>query len=189
MDSDDLDAVREVLAGRTDRFADLVRRYQRLMGSLVYRMGVPPEDSEDVVSEVFIKVYENLARYRPDHAFSTWIYRIGANHILDYQRKKRRERGRRELDERMADTGPPPSEGAERSELAERVRRLLPLLDERYRACLILMHVEGKKIEEICRILDLPSGTVKTRLARGRARFAEIIRRHDPALLEEGVLP
>ncbi len=188
VDADDLDAVREVLAGRTERFSHLVRRYQRLVGSLVYRMGVPPEDSEDIVSEVFIKVYENLGRYRPDHAFSTWIYRIATNHILDHQRRRRRERPRAELTETLADPGPPPSDRVERGEVSERVRRLLPLLDEKYRAALILMHVEGKKIEEIAVIIGVPAGTVKTRLARGRDKLAEIIRRHDPSLLQEEVL-
>ena len=69
------------------------------------------------------------------------------------------------------------------------MRKLLPLLDVKYRAALVLMHVEGKKVEEISVILEIPTGTVKTRLARGRARLAAIIRKHDPSLLEEGVLP
>jgi RNA polymerase sigma-70 factor (ECF subfamily) len=189
VEADDLEAVRDVLAGRTERFSYLVRRYQRLVGSLVYRMGVPAEDSEDLVSEIFIKVYENLGRYRPDHAFSTWLYRIGANHVLDYQRRHRREKPRVELPETLPDPGPLPSASAERTEVSERVRRLLPLLDEKYRAVLILMHVEEKKVEEIAAILDLPSGTVKTRLARGRDRLAELIRLHDPGLLDEGVTP
>ena len=187
-DADDLEAVREVLAGRTERFSHLVRRYQRLVGSLTYRMGVQADDAEDVVSEVFIKVYENLGRYRPEHAFSTWIYRIAANHILDYQRRRRRDRGKTELDDALPDPGQSASHEFSRMEVTERVRRLLPLLDEKYRAALILMHVEGMSIEEISRVLDLPSGTVKTRLARGRTRFAEIVRRHDPSLLEEEFL-
>jgi len=189
VDADDLEAVRDVLAGRTERYSHLVRRYQRLVGSLAYRMGVTPEDTEDLVSEIFIKIYENLGRYRPDHAFSTWIYRVATNHILDHQRRLRRERPRLELTETMADPGPLPSSDAERAQVSERVRRLLPLLDEKYRAVLILMHVEGKKIEEISGIIGIPSGTVKTRLARGRERLAEIIRRNDPSLLDEGVLP
>lgn len=188
-DADDLEAVGEVLAGHSERFAHLVRRYQKLVGSVVYRMGVPQEDLEDVVSEVFIKVYENLGRYRPDHAFSTWIYRIAANHTLDHQRRRRRDRGKTELDERIADPSPPPSEGLERNEVSERVRRLLPLLEEKYREVLVLMHVEGMKIEEISDLLGLPSGTVKTRLARGRVRLADIVRRHDPSLMTEGSVP
>lgn len=188
VDADDLEAVREVLAGRTERYSHFVRRYQRLIGSLVYRMGVPPEDTDDVVSEVFIKIYENLGRYKPEHAFSTWIYRIATNHILDHQRRLRRERPRSELSENLADPGESPSRFAERGEISARVRRLLPLLDEKYRAALILMHVEGKKIEEISLIVGVPVGTVKTRLSRGRTRLAEIIRRHDPSLLEEGAV-
>ena len=186
VDADDLEAVREVLAGRTERFSHLVRRYQRLIGSLVYRMGVSQDDSEDLVSEIFIKIYENLDKFRPEHAFSTWIYRIAANHILDHQRRHKRDRFNTEVTEALPDPGPAPSEGVERAQVSERVRKLLPLLDEKYRAALILMHVEGKKVEEIALIIGIPTGTVKTRLARGRERLAEIIRRHDPTLLEEG---
>ena len=186
VDPEDLAAVNEVLAGRTERYSHLVQRYQRLVGSLTYRMGVKPEDTEDIVSEIFIKVYENLGRYRPDHAFSTWIYRIATNHILDHQRRVRRERPRTELSETLADPGPLASEQAERGDVSRRVQRLLPLLDEKYRAALILMHVEGKKIEEIAQIMGVPTGTVKTRLSRGRARLAELIRANDPDLMEEG---
>jgi len=188
VDPEDLEAVSEVLAGRTERYSHLVRRYQRLVGSLAYRMGVRPEDTEDIVSEIFIKVYENLGRYRPEHAFSTWIYRIATNHILDHQRRLRRQGPKTELSETIADPGPLASEVAERGDVARRVRRLLPLLDEKYRAALILMHVEGKKIEEIAEIIGIPTGTVKTRLSRGRQRLADLIREHDPDLMEEGIL-
>jgi RNA polymerase sigma factor (sigma-70 family) len=188
VEPDDLRAVEEVLAGRTDAYGALIRRYQRLVGSLAYRMGVPSGDAEDLVSEIFIKVYENLGRYRPEHAFSTWLYRIAANHILDWQRRRRREKGFEEIDERIPDRAIPTDERAVRTETSERVRRLLPRLEEKYRSILILMHVEGMKVEEIAHLLGLPTGTVKTRLSRGRARFAEIIRRHDPGLIEEGPL-
>lgn len=185
VDPDDLEVVNAVLAGRTESYSVLVRRYQRLVGSVAYRMGVPADDTEDVVSEVFIKVYENLRRYRPDHALSTWIYRIAVNHVLDHKRRHRHERGWTEVNEKLVDPGAPPSAGVERMEVAMRVRRLLPLLESKYRQVLVLMHVEEKKVEEISEILGLPSGTVKTRLARGRVRLAEIIRRHDPALMKE----
>ena len=189
VDADDLEAVRAVLAGQTERFTYLVNRYQRLVGSLIYRMGVASEDGDDLVSEIFIKVYENLGRYRPEHAFSTWLYRIAANHILDHQRRHRREKPRVEVSEMIADPGAGPAAAVERAQISERVRRLLPLLDEKYRAVLVLMHVEGKKVEEIAAVLSIPTGTVKTRLSRGRSRLAEIIRTNDPGLLDQGVLP
>lgn len=188
VDADDLAAVRDVLAGKTERFEHLVTRYQRLVGSLVYRMGVATEDSEDLMSEIFIKTYENLGKYRPEHAFSTWLYRIAANHVLDHQRRRRREKPQVEVNETLADPGEGPSVLAERTQVTERIRRLLPLLDEKYRVVLVLMHIEGKKVEEISEILSIPSGTVKTRLSRGRDRLAEIIRERDPGLLDESVL-
>jgi RNA polymerase sigma factor (sigma-70 family) len=189
VEADDLRAVNEVLAGRSESYEHIVRRYQRLVGSLIYRMGVSATDAEDLMSEIFIKAYENLARYRPEHAFSTWLYRIAANHVLDHQRRRRREKPHVEATETIAFVGPTASSEVERHETSERVRRLLPLLDERYRVVLILLHVEGKKVEEIAEILDLPTGTVKTRLSRGRERLARIIRENDPDLMKEGLLP
>ena len=67
----DLRVVREVLDGRSERFAELVTRYQSLVAGIAWRSGCRREDVEDVVSEVFLKVYRNLHQYRPDHAFST----------------------------------------------------------------------------------------------------------------------
>ena len=69
--AEDLRIVREVLEGRSERFRELVIRYQNLVAGIAWRSGCRREDAEDVVSEVFLKVYENLHQFRPDHAFST----------------------------------------------------------------------------------------------------------------------
>ena len=67
-----------VLQGDTQAFSELMERYQRLVASVAWRYGVPQQEIEDVVSEVFIKTFSNLDRYRPEHAFSTWFYRLAA---------------------------------------------------------------------------------------------------------------
>ena len=72
----DLEIVNEVLSGKTDRFRELVTRYQNMVAGIAWRSGCRREDVEDVVSEVLLKVYRNLHQYKPDHPFSTWLYSI-----------------------------------------------------------------------------------------------------------------
>src|SRR2546428_7209908 len=98
----DVDLIRDVLAGRVERFEVLVRRYQRLVATAALRMGTPRDGVEDVTSEVFYKVYKSLGRYRPEHALSTWLYRITINAALDRRRSMRHERRMEELSPSLA---------------------------------------------------------------------------------------
>ncbi len=180
----DIDVVQEVLSGRTEAFETIVRRYQNLVASVAYRLAVRRDDIEDVVSDVFIKIYRNLDSYRPEFRLSTWIHKVATNQVLDHLRRQRRELRDPEMPRVLKDPAPLASERLAARERAERVREALGELPGKYRAALVLMHVEGKGIEEIARILSLPAGTVKTRLARGRIRLAEILRRRCPDLME-----
>ena len=86
--------VASTLEGDTDAFSELVVLYQRLVASVAWRYGIPRDEVEDAVSEVFIKAFRNLHQYRPENAVSTWLYRLAANHVVDLERRKRKERGR-----------------------------------------------------------------------------------------------
>ena len=102
----DLEIVSEVLNGRSERFRELVTRYQSMIAGIAWRSGCRREDVEDVVSEVLLKVYTNLHQYRPDHAFSTWLYKLTANHVIDRSRRLKKERGRTEMPEQLEDHKP-----------------------------------------------------------------------------------
>jgi len=164
----DLALVERALAGESAAFGELVGRFQRLVASIAWRYGVPRNDIEDAVSEVFVKVYENLRRFRPDHPFATWLYRLAVNHVIDRGRRLAREQRRAELPEGLADPAPDPLEQAATTEDARRVRRALADLPSHYREALFLVYVEGFKLDEVSRSLGVPLGTVKTRLMRGR---------------------
>jgi RNA polymerase sigma-70 factor (ECF subfamily) len=172
--------VRAVLGGDAGAFADLVARYQNLVASVAWRYGVRHEEIEDVVSEVFFKVYRNLGRYRPDHPFSTWLYRLAANHVVDHGRRRRKEAGRTEMPEQVVDTAPGPRERAEGRERADLVREALGELTPRYREVLFLVYIEGLLVAEAARQLGLPQGTVKSRLKRGRDALRRILIRRNP---------
>ncbi len=169
-----------VLQGDNEAFAELVGLYQTLVASVAWRYGIPQQEIEDVVSEIFIKVYRNLHQYRPDHRFSTWLYRLAANHTVDHVRRARKERGRVEMPEQVTDPGPSAGAGLEARERAELVRAALEETPDRYRQVLFLVYVEGMKVDEAARTLELPQGTVKTRLMRGRRALRKILVRRHP---------
>jgi RNA polymerase sigma-70 factor (ECF subfamily) len=171
----DLALVEAVLRGDSAAFGTLVGRFERLVASVAWRYGVPRDDVEDVVSEVFLKAYENLHRFRPDHPFGTWLYRLAVNHVIDRGRKQAREHRRTELPAGLADPHPDPAERAAESEDARRVRDALGRLPAHYREALFLVYVEGWKLEEVSRSLGLPLGTVKTRLMRGRHALRRLL--------------
>ena len=172
--------VEAVLNGSQEAFGDLVARYQNLVAGVAWRYGVPRDDIEDAVSEVFIKVYGNIHRFRPEHAFSTWLYRLAVNHILDRGRRARRERGRTEMPDQVADAGPGLAERSEERERARLLRAALEELEPRYRDVIFVVYVEGKRVEEAAGILGIPSGTAKTRLMRGRNALKRILERRHP---------
>ncbi len=184
----DLELIREVLAGRVERFEILVRRYQRLVATAALRMGTPREEVEDVSSEVFFKVYKSLGRYRPEHALSTWLYRITVNAALDRKRALRHENRMEELSPSLPDRRPSLETEAGDKERSRLLQEALGRIPGHYRSPLVLAHIEGMPLEEIARVLDLPEGTVKSRLFRARAMLKEIVRRHYPSLAPRGAL-
>ncbi len=184
----DVDLIRDVLAGRVERFEVLVRRYQRLVATAALRMGTPRDEVEDVTSEVFYKVYKSLGRYRPEHALSTWLYRITINAALDRRRSMRHESRMEELSPSLADGRASLESQASDQERSRLLQQALERIPGHYRSPLVLAHLEGMPLEEIARVLDLPEGTVKSRLFRARAMLKDIIRRHYPTLAPPGAM-
>jgi RNA polymerase sigma-70 factor (ECF subfamily) len=181
--------VDSVLRGDTENYAELVSKHQKLVASVAWRYGVPQEEIEDVVSEVFIKTYNNLHRYQAKHPFSTWFYRLAANHVIDHERRKRKERGRVEFPLQLADHSHNSSQLIEIDERATLLRAALDSLADHYRAVLFLVYVEEMKISEAARILKLPQGTIKTRLMRGREALRKVlIQRHPEYFGEQDAL-
>lgn len=172
--------VESILHGNREVFGQLVTRYQNLVAGVAWRYGVRRDDVEDVVSEVFLKVYRNLHQYRPEHQFSTWLYRLAANHVLDRARRARKERGRTEMPVHVADPSPSIGEGMEGRERARLLRAALQEIDPRYREVIFLVYVEGNKVDEAARTLGIPQGTAKTRLMRGREALRKVLVRRHP---------
>ncbi|MBD3867149.1 MAG: sigma-70 family RNA polymerase sigma factor [Acidobacteria bacterium] len=175
-------AVEAARSGDHEAFGELVRRYQGLVAGVAWRYGTRREEIEDIVSEVFIKMYGSLDRFRPTHRFSSWLYRLAANHVIDHHRRNRKERGRVEMPEQVASPDRPASETMETDQRSRLLRAALSELPNKYREPLLLVYLEAMKVDEAARVLGVPTGTVKTRLMRGRRALGKILAGRNPEL-------
>lgn len=178
--------VQRSLAGDTDAFREIVERYQSKVYNLALRMTGNPEDALDAAQESFIRVFRSLNTFKGDSSFSTWLYRIANNIVLDELRKRRRrprvvmstdafvtgEEGEHPLEF----SGPPslqPEEQAVRAERRRELEQALQSISPEQRHILLLRDVEGFSYEEIAEMLNLNPGTVKSRLNRARLAVRE----------------
>jgi RNA polymerase sigma-70 factor (ECF subfamily) len=167
--------------GREAAYRELVRRYERPVFALLYRMVRDRELAEDLAQETFVKALNAIDSYRPEFKFSSWIFKIANNAAIDHLR-------RRELDTLSLDGSPhaetpeamqatalqigarqeSPLDAVEAKELGGSIEAAIGRLRPEYRSCILLRHVEGRAYEEIAEILNLPLGTVKTYIHRAR---------------------
>lgn len=163
-------------------FGHIVARYEAKLGRYIERLGVRnSEDREDVLQEIFIKVYQNLHGFDTSLKFSSWIYRIAHNESISWFRKKNvRPEGHlafegEEIVQLIAskETGADVQFDVQIN--AEVIRAALEQLESKYRDPLILQFFEHKEYEEISDILKIPIGSVGTLIHRGKQRLKTII--------------
>jgi RNA polymerase sigma-70 factor (ECF subfamily) len=163
--------------GDAAAFGRLVRAYQdRLVGALVYVCG-SYDEAEDVAQEAFVQAYVKLATFAGDSAFYTWLYRIAMNAAIS---RRRRRKSTESVEENREHSGREPEDGAEqaeerllREERAVLVQRALAKLSEEHRAILVLREVEDCDYDQIAAVLEVPVGTVRSRLHRARLQLKE----------------
>ena len=165
-------------------FAQLVRRWEGPIRDLCSRMTGDPHTGEDLAQETFARVFAKRATYRQSARFSTWLWRIALNVCYDELRRRQHRREVPLMDE-ADDTGESvaladefvslPDENLVALEEGELVRRALLRLPEIYRTVLVLRHYEDLKISKIAAILEIPEGTVHSRLAAGLARLTRLL--------------
>src|SRR6476620_8002314 len=177
----DVELIAKAISGREDGFEELVRRYQRPIVNYVYRMLNDYEASLDVSQEVFIKVYNSLARYSSEYKFSTWLYRIAHNAAIDHMR--RNSVSPQSIETESADgtyqlqiesPNPTPEQDRERSEWRTQIDAVVKCLPAVYRDLILLRHSQDMSYDEIAEVTGLPLGTVKNRLFRAREMMRDI---------------
>jgi RNA polymerase sigma-70 factor, ECF subfamily len=188
--TDDLTLVKRIRTGDQRAFRMLVERYQRKVYAVALGMLKDKEEAMDVSQEAFVKVYKYLDHFKGDSSFYTWLYRITVNVCIDVLRK-RGGAGRPsdvEFDEAVQHDlaeanigalgtrlGTNPQKSALRRELAEKIQEALEQLPEKHRAILLLREIEGMSYEDLARILEIPKGTVMSRLFHARAKVQKIL--------------
>lgn len=193
MESDDREAIGRTLAGDTEGFGILVRRYQGLIYRFLLKMTRSPEDAEDLAQETFVEAFRCLGRLRRHESFRSWICRIAWNKAIDHERRcGPRRKATLRMDELKERTGPEakrlalasagPALGSVmqgcvrgepefeilRRERLEALETAIGQLPARYRAVIHLKCVEGMKVEEIAGALEMSTRTVETQLYRAR---------------------
>jgi len=181
----DTELVKGCLAGDHGAWETIVRQYHQRIYNLAYRFTGRFDESEDLAQEIFLKVFRTLSSYRPESgALVTWMVRVGRNHIIDHYRKFKTERTQTdslEVEYEKAEENPAryasPAQALEQRELSERVHRALLRISEDLRETVILRDLEEFTYEEIAEMLALPLGTVKSRINRGRAELARLLKK------------
>ena len=181
--------VEQCRAGDEEACEALVRQYQERVFALISRMTGDSDRVEDIAQEVFLKAFRSLKSFRGGSRFYTWLYRITVNTVLNTMRSQGR-RQETSLDalegfEVQADADMEPAEVTARLELARRVREAIDQLEEPYRVIVYLRELEDLSYEEIAEVVELPVGTVKSRLFRARQHLKGLLQDLLPATAHE----
>ena len=176
--------LRRAQAGDEDAFGELVRAYYERIFRTVVGVMRDEHEARDVCQEVWITVWKNLATFRGDAKFSTWVHPIAVRRAIDSLRKRKKFLHRflpflAERDDNVAAVPEPaategdPRDASERTERTERFERALAALPEKHRSVLVLREVEGLSYEEIAQTINCPPGTVMSRLFNARRLLAQ----------------
>jgi len=186
---EDRDVVQRAKGGSEAAYRELLRRYERPVFSLVYRMVRDRELAEDLAQECFIKVFNHVDRYDAKYKFSSWLFKIASNLAIDTLRRKQlktvsiegsRHATSSEEEEAsrisIVSHDPNPEQALEAKQLGGRIEEAIARLRPEYRTAVLLRHVEGRAYEEIAEIMEVPLGTVKTYIHRARGELKEMLR-------------
>ena len=167
----DPDLVRRFQGGEERAFDLLMARHERRVYNLAYRMLGNPDDARDATQDAFLSCFRHLAQFRGDSAFSTWLHRIALNACYDVLRRRRDTTS---LDDRRVEPSPV-ADHADRAAVGADVQRALMAVPPDFRAVLVMHELQDLPLEEIATALDVPVGTVKSRLYRGRVALGRIL--------------
>lgn len=178
----DAQLVQQCLQGDGLAWEELVRRHTRRIFNICYRFTGNSTEAEDLSQEVFLRVYRTLASYRSAYGgFATWMTSVTRNLLIDHYRRTKRDRITDSLDDKMAivenkeSAGRRPDQQALLGELSGQVQAALTRLSPELREAVILRDLQQLEYAEIRQVLEVPEGTVKSRINRGRIELARIL--------------
>jgi RNA polymerase sigma-70 factor (ECF subfamily) len=179
----DAQLVQECLRGDGPSWEELVRRHARRVFNLCYRFTGNATDADDLSQEVFLRIYKTLPSYKASYgAFATWLTSVTRNLLVDHYRRTRRDRLTDSIDdesmpqlEEKHSAARSPDKIAEAGELSAQIQEGLAQLSPELREAVILRDLQGFEYSEIQTVLQVPEGTVKSRINRGRIELARIL--------------
>jgi RNA polymerase sigma-70 factor (ECF subfamily) len=175
--AEDLILIEEALRGKQASYERLMKKYYQLIYNLVYRMISRKEDVEDLTQEAFIKAFNSLHNFDKQFAFSTWLFKIATNNAIDYLRKKKLatfsidkdfESEDNDMKFEIPDNDYKPDRILIDSQMKMVLDEAIESLPPKYRLVIVMRHKQEKEYEEIAQELNIPLGTVKAHIFRGR---------------------
>ena len=186
MSADDHRLIAECLQGDTAAFGVLVRRHQERLYNTAYRLVGNAEDAYDVVQEAFLSAYQSLDSFKGDSLFFTWLYRIAVNTAISLKRKRRAvvsidagRNGEQGIEPADPSELSRPGHAMEQAEQGRRIQEALARLSPEHRAVLVMKDMEGQKYETMAEVLQVPIGTIRSRLHRARLELRELLEKDE----------
>ena len=175
--NDDAQLIDQTLAGHSAAFGQLVRKYQDRLYNTVVHVAGNAEDARDIVQDAFVQAFVKLDTFAGSSAFYTWLYRIAFNLAATHRRRQKPtlsvDHAREASGAEPIENGDGPAERLERKERCRQVRHAIYQLSDEHRVVLVLREIDGCCYETIAEMLDLPVGTVRSRLHRARMQLRE----------------
>ena len=173
---EDDECIARAQQGDVAAFSELVARYQDRIYRFLVRLTRSQDDAMDLTQETFLSAYQALPRWQPDARFTTWLFRIARNQAFDWLRRRKRVEFVPLDDEHdlgIADPAPTPDRVLETVQRLRGLERALARLPTEHREILLLREIEEMSYDDIADVLDISLGTVKSRIARARAKLLE----------------
>lgn len=191
--SPDLFLAKRAAAGHADAWADLIDRHGRRLFNLALQFAGTRDEAEDLTQEIFLRLYQNLRSYRGEVPLLGWALKLSRNLCIDHYRRTRQERRWHRVASEVLDQLPSTDDveaGSQRRQRVEAVYAGLAELQEDHAEAVLLCDLQGLSMEEASAYLDIPLGTLKSRLHRGRQRLTDVVRaRCTPRAAESGAPP
>lgn len=179
---DETQLIKLAKRGDISAFEELISTHEKMVFNYCYRMCGNLHDAEDLAQEIFLKAYRGLGRFQGNSQFSTWIYKIAYNTCIDAHRKKKPIHENmlypdddQEYREIVSDAGMPEDELLLK-EKKEMVQTCIDVLRPEYRSVIVLRDIQDHSYKEIAKILEIPLGTVKSYISRGRLALRECLK-------------
>lgn len=157
----------------------IINSYSRAVYNIALNFIGDKDMASDITQDIFVKLYQNLDKFKDDGNFSSWLFTLSRNYCIDFWRKNKRHLQTRDIDEYMAISDETPEDEAVRHSEIARLRQAMFLLPPEARMFLIMRDILNQSYQEIAEKLGVPEGTVKSRINRGRLKLVQLLARKD----------